>query len=119
MVHDAVFFRNLDALQPGRKALGDVLLPESLGADAGGIPFHREWPPAQMWQDHRRHCLVVRRHVSLGDPVVGEQHLLRMRDHACSLTTSCAFLSKRTPISLGCLSLLLPVHSMNATCTTI
>src|SRR6478735_8691480 len=101
MVYHAILLRDLDTLQPRREALRDVLLPEPLGADAGGIAFHRDRPATQVRQDHRRHRLVIRRDLALGDPVFGEEHLLWVRNHACSLTTSCGSLSNRTPISLG------------------
>ena len=50
VVDDAVFLRDLDALQPIRKTLRDVLLPEALLADARRIALHRHRPPAQVRQ---------------------------------------------------------------------
>src|SRR6185503_16079179 len=108
MMDDAVLFGDLDAPQPLRKPLRDVLLPESLLADAGGVTFHRDRPPAQMGEDHGRHGLVVGCQIALGNPVIGEEHLLGMRDHCSSLVTWRAFsisLPGRTPIRRGCRSL--------------
>ena len=64
------------------KSLRDVLLPEALLADAGGIALHRDRPAAEVRQHHRRDRFVVGGQLALGDPVVGKQHLLGMRDHA-------------------------------------
>ena len=84
-----------------------------------GIALHRDRAAANVRQHDRRDRLVVRRELALGDPVVGEEHLLGMRDHGRSLTTSRAALSVRTPSSRGWRSLSCTVHSMKATCTTI
>ena len=66
----------------------------------------------------RRDRFVVGGQLALGDPVVREQDLLRMRDHDASRTTSRAALSVRTPRNREWRSLPCAVHSMNATCTT-
>src|SRR6476469_3470589 len=81
MVNDPVLLWNLDALQPRWKPAGDVFLPEAFPADAARIALHRDGPPREMRQEHRRESLVVRRQVTLGDPVVGKHDLLGMRDH--------------------------------------
>src|SRR5438874_1714435 len=119
MVNDAVFLRHVDALEPVGEALRDALLPEAFLIDAGRIPLHRDRPPANVRQQHRRDRFVVRRELAFGDAVLGEQHFLGMRDHGASRTTSRAALSKRTPSSRGWRSLPCTVHSMKATCTTI
>ena len=93
MVDGAVLLRHLDALEPGREALRHVLLQEPLLADAGGIALHRDRPAAEVRQHHRRDRLVVGGQLALGDAVVREQHLLGMRDHGVSRTTSRAALS--------------------------
>jgi hypothetical protein len=57
----------------------DVLLPESLLADAGRIPLHRDRPPGQVRQHDGGHRLVVGGQVALGDPVLREENLLGVR----------------------------------------
>src|SRR5262245_4975699 len=81
MMDDTIFFRYLGALQPRRKSLGDILLPEALGTDAGRIAFHGEWTSAQMGEHDGRDRFVVVREIAFRDPVVGKQHLVRVRDH--------------------------------------
>src|SRR5688572_28730600 len=119
MVYGTVLLRDFDPLEPRRKALRHVLLNEALFSDAGGIPLHRDRTARHMRHHDRRNHLVVLRQLPLGNSVVREQHLLGVRDHASSLTTSRAALSVRTPINRGCRSLPCSVHSRNATCTTI
>src|SRR5947207_2214002 len=122
MMDDAVLLRDRDALQPGRKSLRHVLLPEPLLADTRGVSLHRDGPPAQVRDDHRRHGFVIGCQIALGNPIIGKEHLLGMSDHGCSLLTSRASLISfpgRTPSSRGCRSLPCAVHSMNPTCTTI
>ena len=114
------FFGASTRLQPGREAVDDVLLQEALGADARRKPLHRDRPAAQVRQHHRRDQVVVGGQLALGDAVVGEEHLVGMRDgHGRSRTTSRAALSSRRPSSRGWRSLSYGVHSVKATCTTI
>jgi hypothetical protein len=94
VVDDAVFLRHFDALQPLRKALGDVLLPEPLLADSRRIPLHRHRPAAQVRQHHRRDRLVIGSELSLGDAVIGEEHLVRVRDHPSTSLGATLSLSK-------------------------
>ncbi len=101
VVHDASLLGNLDALQPVREAAGDVLLDEALLVDPCRKPLHRDGALADVREHDRRDGLVVRRDVSLGDPVCGEEHFLRMGDHGDSLTTSRGALSCRTPSRRG------------------
>ena len=54
-------------------------------ADAGRVALHRDRTAADVRQHDRRDRLVVGGELALGDPVVGEQHLLGMRDHDVSL----------------------------------
>src|SRR5262249_39732239 len=95
-----------------------VLLEKSLLADATMIPFHRDGTAADMWQHERRDGLVIRGELALGDPVVREQDLVRMRNHDISRTTSRADLSVRRPSKRECRSLPCAVHSMKAICAT-
>ena len=85
MVHGAALLRHLDALQPLGEALRDVLLQEALLADAARIALHRDRTAADVRQHDRRDRLVVGGELALGDAIVREQHLLRMRDHVVSL----------------------------------
>src|SRR3954462_674900 len=119
MMHDAILLQHFDALQPGRKSLRHVLLPEPFRADTRGISLHGERPPAQVRQHHRRDRFVISGQLALGDPVVREQNLVGVGNHWSSRTTSRGTLSNRTPVSRGCRSLPCTVPSMNATFTTI
>src|SRR5262245_12776091 len=119
MVYGAAFLWHLDSFQPVGEPLRHVLLDESLAADAGRITFHGDGAATNVREHHRRDRFVIRRKRPLGDPVVGEQHFVRVSDHGRSLTTSRAVLSVRTPSSRGWRSLSCTVHSVNATWTTI
>ena len=101
MMNRAVLLRHLDALQPRGEPLRHVFLDEPLVPDAGGVALHGDRAPLDVRQHDRRDGLVIRCHRALCDPIVGEQHLLGMRDHARSLTTSRALLSVRIPSSRG------------------
>ena len=81
MMDDAVLLRHLDSLEPVGKSLRDVLLPEALLADAGRVALHRDRAARDVRQDHRRHRLVIRRQVTLRDPIIREQDFFRMGDH--------------------------------------
>src|SRR4051812_37998055 len=116
---DAILLRYFDALQPRREPSRDVLLHNTLAADAGRVALHGDWSAADMRQHNRGDGLVVRSHFALRNAILREQYLLRVRDHGASLKTSRAALSMRTPSNRGCRSLPCTVHSMNATCTTI
>src|SRR5262249_36499172 len=118
VAHCAAPLRDLDTLEPVGAALADILLPEALRADAARVALERDWTAPDVGQHRGSDRLVVRGQLALGDPVVGEEHLLRVRYHAFSLTTSRAALSTRIPSSRGWRSFPCPVHSMNATCTT-
>ena len=65
------------------------------------ISLHRDGTAADVRQHDRRDRLVVRGELALGDAVVREQHLLGVRDHGISRTTSRADLSVRTPSNRG------------------
>src|SRR5689334_10028564 len=119
MMNGAILFRHRDPLQPLRESFRHILLPEPLLADSGRVPLHRHRAIADVRQQHGRDGLVVGGDLAFGDPVVREQHFVRMGNHGASRTTSRGFLSKRTPSSRGCRSLPCTVHSMNATCTTM
>src|ERR1051326_488224 len=119
VVNDAVLLRNLDALQPIRKALRDIFLDKTFLTDARGETLHRHRPLNDMRQHHACNHFVVRREVSLGNSVIRKQNLFSMRDHNVSLTTCRGDLSLRIPNSLGWRSLPCVVHSMKATWTTI
>src|SRR5436190_21964358 len=95
MMHAPAFFRNLDALQPLRESLCNVLLKEARLADAAVEALHRYRPAAKMRQHEWRDRLVIRGELALGDSVVREEHLFRVRDHGVSRTTSRAALSVR------------------------
>src|SRR5262249_47902394 len=102
VVHDAALLRHRHALEPLRKSLADVLLDEALAADPAGKPLHRHRPPPHVRKHQRRDGLVVRGQLAFRDPVVWKKHFVWMRDrHGCSLTTSRAALSNRTPFSRG------------------
>jgi hypothetical protein len=73
---------NLDPLEPARKPLRHVLLDEALLLDAGGEPLHRDRTSPDVRDHERRHRLVVRAQLTLGDAGVGEEHLVGMGDHA-------------------------------------
>src|SRR5690242_11756974 len=120
MMYDAILLRDLHALEPRRESLHDVLLEKSLLADTAVKPLHGYRAPRDVWQHHGRDHLVILRQLALGDAVVGEEHLLRVRDHALSpsRTTSRALLSGLRPMRRECRSLPCTVHSMNETCTT-
>ena len=81
MVHDAILLRHLHALQPLGVAAGDVLLPEPLPSDAGGVALHGDGPALKVGEHHRGDGLVVGRELALGDAVLGEEDLVRVRDH--------------------------------------
>src|SRR5262245_13047390 len=117
-MHDAVLLRYLDAPQPLGKSLRHVLLPEAFLPDARRISLHRHRSSAEVWEHDGSDRLVIGSQIALGELVVGEQHLLGMRDHVPSLTTSRGDLSMRTPSNRGCRSLPCTVHSMKPTCTT-
>src|SRR5262249_20971275 len=119
MTHDAISLWHFDPLEPVRKSLRHVLLPESLASDPRRISLHRYRPANQVRQHHRRDGCVVLSQLALGDPIVWKELLLRMRDHDCSRTTSRGFLSARMLSSRGCRSFPCTVHSMKPTCTTI
>jgi len=72
--------------------LGLDRLMESLALDARRISLHRHRPAAQVRKHDRRDGFVVRRQLTLGDPIVWKEHLLRVCDHDCSRTTSRGFL---------------------------
>src|SRR5262245_14402481 len=101
MMDHAILLRNLDALQPIRKPSRDVLLKEPLLTDAGRKPFHRDRPENDMRQHQGRNHFVVGGKFAFGNPVIGKQDLLGVRDHHVSLTTSRADLSWRMPTSRG------------------
>ena len=88
MVHDAVFLRDLDTLQPFRKSFRHILLNKSLLTDAGRKAFHRDGTTNNMRQHHGRNHLVVSGEFAFRDPVIGEQHFFGMGDHHVSRTTS-------------------------------
>src|SRR5580765_7533760 len=96
MMDRAVLLLDRYALEPVWKSLRDVLLPEALSPDPRRISLHRQRTTAQVRQHERGDRFVVRRQLALGDPIVREEHLLRMRDHAVSRMTSRAALSCRT-----------------------
>src|SRR3954467_9653139 len=107
MMDHAVLLRDLDPFEPCGKALRDVFLPEALRTNAGGIPFHRHRPAANVRQHDGRHGFVVAGEVTLGNAVCREEHFLRMRDH------------ETTPSSRGWRSLPWTVHSLKASDTAI
>src|SRR5688572_2205346 len=115
----AAFLGDLGDPQPVGCALGDGFLEESLFADAFVEAFHGHRATAQVWQHERGDHLVIRRHLSLGDAVVGKEHLLGMGDHDRSHVTSRGFRSLRTPNKREWRSLPWFVHSMKASVTTI
>src|SRR5690348_14379325 len=119
VMHNPILLRSLDALQPIRKALGDIFLNETFLRDASRKAFHGYGPLNDMRQHRGRDHFVIRGEVSLGNSVIRKQNLFRMRDHHVSLTTSRADLSIRIPTSLGWRNLPCVVHSMKATWTTI
>ena len=92
MAHRPALLGHLDALQPTRESLRDVLVHEARLADARREALHRDRTRADVRQHDRRDRLVVRRELALRDPVLREHHLLGMRDHV-SFTTSRAGLS--------------------------
>ena len=98
VVDRAALLRHLDALQPGREALHDVLLQEALRADARREALHRDRAAARCAAASAARRLVVGGQLALGDAVVGEQHLLGMGDrHGRSRTTSRGVLSVAQP----------------------
>src|SRR5262245_10784926 len=111
MVHDAVFLRNIHPFQPVGETARHALLPEALLFDTTRIPLHRHRPPDDVRQHDRRDRFVVGRQLALGDrrfvPHRREHDLVRMCDHPF------------TPSKREWRSLRFPVHSMNATRTTI
>ena len=88
MVHDAVFLRNLDTLQPFWKSFRHVLLEKSFFTDAGRKAFHGDGTANDMRQHHGRNPLVISGEFAFRNPVIREQDLFGMRDHHVSLTTS-------------------------------
>src|SRR5205809_8029833 len=84
MVYDAAVLRNLDTLQPFRKAFRYILLEESRAPDAAVETLHSDGTAADVRKNHRRNRFVVRRQLTLSNPFSGKQHLLRMCDQAIS-----------------------------------
>src|SRR6185437_13819682 len=97
MMYRAALLRDLHALEPVRKTFHDIFLKEAFGRNAPMVTLHRDRPPSQVRQHVGRNHLVVCGEFTLGDPVIREHQLLRMRDHAVSRTTSRAVLSSRMP----------------------
>src|SRR5262245_31760520 len=129
MVHGSVLLRHFDALQPGRKPLGDVLVHEALLPDTLRKALHRDRPSADVRQHARCNRLVIGSDLPFSNPIFREEHLLRVGNHhglysdaagdtGSSFATSRGALSMRTPSKRGWRSLPWTVHSMNATCTT-
>src|SRR5947207_6820179 len=77
MMHAPAFLRNLDALQPLREALRNVLLKEARLADAAVEALHRNRTTAEVRQHECRDRSVIRGELALGDSVVREEHLFR------------------------------------------
>src|SRR4029079_12039554 len=80
MMDDAAFLRDLDTLEPGGKPLLDVLLEETLLANAAVVALERDRAVAHVRQQGRRDRFVVRGEVALRNSVIRKQHLVRMRD---------------------------------------
>src|SRR4051812_21228303 len=95
MMYGAAFLWDFDPLQPLGKAFFHIFLEEAVSTDAAMVSLHRDGPPAYVRQHIRRNELVIRREFALGDPVLREHQLLRMRNHGTSRTTSRAALSSR------------------------
>ncbi len=76
-----ILLRDLDALEPLGKPLGDVFLEKSLRVDSGRVSFHGDGTAADVRQHHGGDRFVVRRELAFGDPIRREQHFLRMGDH--------------------------------------
>ncbi len=99
----AARLRHLHALDPAREVVRDVLVEEPLALDPVGEPLHAHRAGAHVREHPFGHPLVVGREVRLRDPVVREQHLLRVRQRdrvqdGTSRTTSAAGLSSRSPM---------------------
>src|SRR4051794_28158728 len=99
MMHDAALLRDLDPLEPFRKASRHILLPEPFGRDSLRIPLHGDRPAGDVRKHDRRNGFAVTRQIALGNSGVWKQHLLGMRNHGASRTTSRAALSTRRPSS--------------------
>src|SRR5262245_29156476 len=80
-MHDAVFLRNFDTLQPLRKSFRNILLNKSFPADAGRKTLHRHWTSSNVRQHQRRNHFVIRSEIALGDRVVGKKNLVGMTDY--------------------------------------
>src|SRR5262245_34067493 len=119
MMDNTIFFRYFDTLKPIWKTFRHILLQKSFFVDSGREAFHRDGAPDDMRQHQRRNHRVVGGEFTFRNPVIGEQDFFGMSNHHVSLTTSRGDLSERMPTNRGCRSLLLSVHSMKATCTTI
>ena len=138
MMDGAVLLRHLDALEPAGKPFDTSFWMNPFLPMPAGIPLHRDRTAADVRHHHRRHGLVVARQLALGDglaaAVAGNRTfsgcVIMMRPSRCrprplrldsgvSRTTSRAALSGRSPSRRGWRSLPCPVHSMNATWTTI
>src|SRR5215472_2076361 len=119
MVHRATLLRDFDTLQPGWKAFRHILLEKTFAPDAAMVSLHRDRTSTEMWQHVWRNRFVIGCEFTLGDPILGEQQLFRMRDHEVYRTTSRGSLSSRIPRKRPCRNFPWIVHSMKATRTTI
>src|SRR4029453_11764576 len=85
MVHRAIFLGHFDTLQPRGKPFRNILVKETLLANARWVSFQGDRPLANVREHDRRDRFVIRRELALGDPIVWKQHLLGVRDHGAPL----------------------------------
>src|SRR5262245_6084438 len=116
MLNRTIFFRHLNSFQPLRKALRNILLHETLLADAGRIPLPCSWSVVYVRQHDGSNSFVIRSKLTFSDAVVREEHFVGMGYYQLVFfTISVAFILSSTPNSRLCRSLPCAVHSMKAT----
>jgi hypothetical protein len=84
-MHDgAALLGDLDTAHPIRQRIGEILLDETLFANAARKPLHAQRPAPQQRQHRIGDLTVVVDEIALGDPFlrggVRKQHPIRVRD---------------------------------------